>query len=105
MYAWRTLEGEQKKYENLIMEKKDTHQIIHSCNWYYCGDENMENELVLVYSIEKSNNSDEINLLYKDKFLQTITASGKECSGKIGKWAKVALPKSFNPNGTEIIKF
>ena len=104
MYAWRTLEGEQNKL-NKEMMTSDKQKIIHSCNWYYCDDKNMENELVLVYSIEKSSNPDEINLLYKDKFLQTITASGKECSGKISKWAKIALPESFNPNGTEIIKF
>jgi|SaaInlStandDraft_2_1057019.scaffolds.fasta_scaffold442977_2 hypothetical protein len=104
MYAWRTLEGEQYKFNKKI-KTNDKHKIIHSCNWYYCDDKNMENELVLVYSIEKSSNPDEINLLYKDKFLQTITASGKECSGKISKWVKNALPGSFNPNGTEIIKF
>jgi hypothetical protein len=40
------------------------------------------------------------NLRFEDRFLQKITASSKTCSGKITKFANVAIPCSYNQDGT-----
>ena len=94
-YAWRSLKGETNKIKTL------EDNILHSCNWYYCSDQNMENEKVLVFSVEKSFDINQTSMITEDRFLQTKTASGKECSGKIGKWAHLALPGTYHEDGTE----
>ena len=46
-FAWRTPKGEQNKMksERNINNKKNV--LRYCCNWYYCADENMQDEKVL----------------------------------------------------------
>jgi sorbitol-specific phosphotransferase system component IIA len=60
----------------------------------------MENEMVLVYAVEKTKELKKTSLKHEDRILQKITASGKSCSGKVTKFAKIAVPGSYNQDGT-----
>lgn len=62
----------------------------------------MEKELVLVYSVENSQDKKRTFISQHDRVLQTKTASGKSCTGRIGKFAKIATPGTYNQNGTFI---
>lgn len=99
-FAWRTPKGEQNKMksERNINNKKNV--LRYCCNWYYCADENMQDEKVLVYSVEKTSELQNTGIKQDDRFLQKITASGKTCSGKITKFAHIAIPGSYNQDGT-----
>ena len=99
-FAWRTSKGEINKMKTGIEKKNKKNALIHCCNWYYCADENMENEKVLVYSVEKTSELQNTGIKHDDRFLQKITASGKTCSGKITKFAHIAIPGSYNQDGT-----
>jgi hypothetical protein len=97
-FAWRTLTGEKNYFKKKRMEKEPN--LRHCCTWYYCADKNMENEMVLVYAVEKNKELKNTSLKHEDRFLQKITASGKSCSGKVTKFAKIAVPGSYNQDGT-----
>ena len=101
-FAWRTPKGEKNKMikENNMEDEKQK-KIRHCCNWYYCADQNMENEKVLVYCVEKNSELEKTNLKYEDRFLQKITASGKSCSGKVKGFDQIAVPGSYNQDGTK----
>ena len=102
-FAWRTPTGEKNKISYERIDKKIKHdQERYSCNWYYCADENMQDEKVLVYSVEKTSELQNTGIKQDDRFLQKITASGKSCSGKIKNFASIALPGTYNQDGTLI---
>lgn len=98
-FAWRTPKGEQNKISQTTFSENENENK-HCCSWYYCADENMQHEKVLVYCVEKTSELQNTNLKFEDRFLQKITASGKSCSGKITKFANVAIPGSYNQDGT-----
>ena len=98
-FAWRTPSGEQKYFKTERMKKEA--DLRHCCNWYYCADENMQDELVLVYAVEKTPELRKTSLKHEDRFLQKITASGKSCSGKVKGFAQIAVPGSYNQDGTK----
>ena len=99
-FAWRTPTGEKEYFKTNRMGKEP--KLRHCCNWYYCADENMENEKVLVYCLEKTSEIKKTNLKHEDRFLQKITSTGKPCSGKIKNFANIALPGTYNQDGTII---
>jgi len=70
------------------------------CSWHRCGDENLQDELVLVYHLEKTSDLKKTFILYDDRFFQKLTASGKACSGKVGDYVMDAIPGTYNQNGT-----
>ena len=90
-FAWRTPIGEKKP------------NLRHCCTWYYCADKNMENEMVLVYAVEKTKELKNTNLKHEDRFLQTMTASGKPY-WKVTKFAKIAVSGSYNQENHQTIK-
>ena len=100
-FAWRTPSGEKNKMSRKInMEDEQKHKR-NGCNWYYCADENMQDELVLLYAVEKTPELRKTSLKHEDRFLQKITASGKSCSGKVKGFAQIAVPGSYNQDGTK----
>ena len=102
-FAWRTPTGEKNKLLRKKMSIENKKNISnYSCNWYYCADENMENEKVLVYSVEKTSELKNTGIFHEDRFLQKKTSTGKPCSGKIKKFANIALPGTYNQDGTII---
>ena len=98
-FAWRTPKGEKSYFKTERMEKEPN--LRHCCNWYYCADENMEDEKVLVYAVENTPELENTSLKHEDRFLQKITASGKSCSGKVKGFAQIAVPGSYNQDGTK----
>ena len=98
-FAWRTPSGEKNYFKTESMQTEP--DLRHCCNWYYCADENMQDELVLVYAVEKTTELKKTSLKHEDRFLQKITASGKSCSGKVKGFAQIAVPGSYNQDGTK----
>ena len=96
-FAWRTPKGEQNKISRRTSTGNENKSC---CSWYYCADENMQDEKVLVYSVEKTSELQNTGIKHDDRFLQKITAPGKTCSGKITKFAHIAIPGSYNQDGT-----
>ena len=93
--AWRTNKGEQNmRKDNLKNENK----IL--LNWYSCADVGMENELVLCYVIYDYKLGNNINLNFDDKYIQTKTGTGKNCSGKVTKWIRKAFENEYSQDGT-----
>jgi hypothetical protein len=72
--------------------------IGYPCVWFECAD--VKGELVLVYSKEKTKDPKETFILFNDKYIQKLTASGNKCSGKIGNYVKEAIPGTYNQDGT-----
>ena len=97
MFAWRSLQSESNISRKKIPYSKNGFSTL---QWYKCGDPGLDGELVLCYSLENTNNLEETNLELKDRKLQTLTASGKKCSGKVSKWHSIAKPGTYNLNGT-----
>lgn len=93
MYAWRTTKGENIMNEYYSEKKK-------KMNWYECADAGMENELVLVYCVEETRIKEDTYLSFEDRYLQTLTASGKHCTGRISKWVKHAKENTYKQDGT-----
>lgn len=95
MFAWRSLQSESNISRKKIPYSKNG---LSTLQWYKCGDPGLDGEIVLCYSLENTKNLEETSL--KDARLQTLTASGKKCSGKVSKWHSIAKPGSYNLNGT-----
>ena len=104
MYAWRTYTGEIKKNPINIYRKKIPHARGNyaTLQWYRCGDPGLDKELVLCYNIESTNDKNCTNLKFNDRRLQTLTSSGKVCSGKVTTWHSTAKPGTYTYEGTII---
>lgn len=111
-WGWRSPEAEENllsrrgwglpEAEENILRRRGSPEAEkkHPCNWYQCADPGMEGELVLVYSYEKTKDFNSTSIVFPDRYLQKLTASGKKCSGRIGKCVKKANPGTYNQDGT-----
>ena len=100
-FGWRTKNGECKKNKNVyrrqIQNAKGQYATL---QWYRCGDPGLEKDLVLCYCIESTNNKELTNLKFEDRQLQTLTSSGKKCTGRVSEWHSIAKPGTYNDDGT-----
>lgn len=94
LYGWRDPPSEREDRPMVYSSGR----IDYPCRWHECPDPGMEGELVLVYCLERT--TDPKKTFLRGGFLQTLTASGKKCSGRVGKFVKEAIPGTYNEDGT-----
>ena len=87
-YAWRTYIG-----ENSTTFQENTQKL----QWYRSADD--PSKLILLYSVEKTNNYDDTGIKHKDRYINTIASDGSKCSGKVTEWVKVARQGTYTPTG------
>lgn len=100
-FGWRTNNGESKKNQNMYRKKiphaKGSYATL---QWYRCGDPGLDRDLVLCYSVESTDIKEMTNLKFEDRQLQTLTSSGKKCTGRVSGWHSIAIPGTYNNDGT-----
>jgi len=86
-WAWITADGEKSARAHKIQNADGSvHKV--EMNWYACAD--LPDEVVLVYSVEKTNEREKTGIQFADRKLNTRTKSGKTCSGEVTHWVGLA---------------
>jgi hypothetical protein len=86
-WAWITADGEKSASENKTQNADGSEHKL-KMNWYACAD--LPDEVVIVYSVEKTNEREKTGIQFADRKLNTRTKSGKTCSGEVTHWVGLA---------------
>ena len=85
-WAWITPEGMSGTSSTIFNLDGSVHK--RNISYYACAD--LPDEVVMAYSVEKTNEREKTGIKHNDRMLNTRTKSGKECSGEVTHFVSVA---------------